>query len=366
MAEALKDMYTKKFLIGFATKVQGAYGTFDCEGFVATAVDATWEELKLKERMRRITETLGMYLPKRFEEAIKVLFDIDESCVGFPYLFFPDFVAVYGKHPEHFQLSMEALERFTIRSSSEFAVRPFITRDPERMICQMLKWSQSSNQHVRRLASEGCRPRLPWGEALTVFKNDPIPVLAVLENLKEDPSLYVRKSVANNLNDISKDNPLVVIEIIRKWKGVHPYTDWILRHASRTLIRMANPEVMKLFGYEESMDGCLTTSATLHIDLPEVRIGESSELKYEINIRQGEPVHIRIEYGIDFVKARGKTSRKLFLLSDKTVPGGTYLKGSRMHRWKNLTTRKHYPGEHTIVLLINGFQVANTVMKLDV
>jgi PAS domain-containing protein len=191
-------------------------------------------------------------------------------------------------------------------------------------------------------------------------------MLAVLENLKEDPSLYVRKSVANNLNDISKDNPLVIIEVIRKWKGVHPYTDWILRHGSRTLIRIANPEVMKLFGYEESMDGALTTSATLHIDSSEIKLGESTELKYEINIRQGEPVHMRIEYGIDFVKARGKTSRKLFMLSDKTVPGGTCLEGSRMHRWKNLTTRKHYPGDHRVTLLINGCEVANTVMKLDV
>jgi hypothetical protein len=147
---------------------------------------------------------------------------------------------------------------------------------------------------------------------------------------------------------------------------VHPYTDWILRHGSRTLIRIANPEVMKLFGYEESMDGSLTTSANLLIDLPEGRIGESSELKYEINIRQGEPVHIRIEYGIDFVKVKGKTSRKLFMLSDKTVPGGTCLKGSRMHSWKNLTTRMHYSGDHRITLLINGCEVANTVMKLDV
>lgn len=365
MAAALKDIYNQEFLRNFANKVQSAYKVFDIEGFIVTIIDDTWDELKLKARMRRIAQTLGVYLPENYEESLEILFSIDESCVGFPYLFFPDFVEVYGQGHEKWNLSIKALERFTIRSSSEFAVRSFIKVDPEKMMMQMLHWSKSENEHLRRLASEGCRPRLPWGEALTVFKKDPTLVLSVLERLKEDPSLYVRKSVANNLNDISKDNPDIVLEIVRRWKGVHPYTDWILRHGCRTLIKKADSEIMKLFGYAKLTDKPLTTSATLSVDSYRVKIGESCQLKYELCICEGEPVHIRIEYGIDFVKARGNTSRKIFLLADKTVPGGQRITGSRTHSWRQLTTRHHYPGEHGVVLLVNGCEVAHTTIKLD-
>jgi 3-methyladenine DNA glycosylase AlkC len=368
MPEPLKAVYNEAFLHQFSEKVHAVYSVFDTEGFIATVIDSTWDELALKVRMRRISETLGRYLPSRFEEALAILFAIDETCVGFPYLFFPDFVAVYGQAEEHWELSMKAMERFTVKSSAEFAVRPFLLRDPERMMCQMEEWAQHLNEHVRRLASEGCRPRLPWGEALSMFKHDPTPVLRVLEMLKADPSLYVRKSVANNLNDIAKDHPALVLETARRWKGMHPYTDWIIRQGCRTLIRKAHPEAMALFGYAEEPAGAasLTTCASLVVEPSVLRIGESCELQYALCIREGEPVHIRIEYGIDFVKAGGRTSRKNFLLSDKTVPGGARLTGTRTHHWLDLTTRRHYPGEHRFALLVNGREIAYAVMKLDV
>lgn len=365
MAEALKDIYSKEFLDNFAEKVHSTYDDFDKKGFIDTVMDDSWDELKLKARIRKITKALGIYLPEKYEDALEVLFAIDESCVGFPYLFFSDFVEVYGQDDENWELSMKAMERFTTKSSAEFAVRSFFIRDPERMICQMLEWSKSSNEHVRRLASEGCRPRLPWGQALTMFKDDPDPVISVLEQLKEDSSLYVRKSVANNLNDISKDNPSVVLKIVSRWQGVNLNTDWILRRASRTLIRKAQPEVMKLFGYEEVTDGSIIKSASLSAEPTALKIGNSCYLNYNISISEGKPVHIRIEYGVDFVKARGNTSRKLFLLSDKTVAGGETIKGTKGHKWKDLTTRRHYPGEHKIVLLVNGHEVACTMVKLD-
>nr|WP_312289469.1 DNA alkylation repair protein [Clostridium chromiireducens] len=365
MADALKDIYSKEFLESFARKVQSAYNIFDEKGFVDDVIDNKWQELKLKERIRRISEILGRYLPEKYGDALEVLFSIDEECIGFPYLFFPDFVVVYGSKFEHWELSMKAIERFTMRSSSEFAVRPFIISDPEFMMQQMLKWSKSDNEHVRRLASEGCRPRLPWGEGIPVFKKDPKPVISVLEQLKEDQSVYVRKSVANNLNDISKDNPETIIEIIKKWKGKNSYTDWILRHGARTLIRKADPEVMRLFGYGDVQGNSIVTSANLSVDLKTVKIGENSTFTYEVYVRNGERVHIRIEYGIDFVKARGNVSRKLFLLSDKTVLGGEHITGARTHSWKNLTTRRHYEGEHKIVLLVNGCEVSNTIINLE-
>jgi 3-methyladenine DNA glycosylase AlkC len=365
MAELLKDMYHETFLRQFGEKVHAVYDAFDTEVFIAGAIDGSWDELKLKERIRRISEILGKNLPTRYDEALDVLYEIDETCVGFPYLFFPDFVEVFGHAEEHWELSMNALERFTSKSSAEFAVRSFLLRAPDRMMLQMLTWAEDPSEHVRRLASEGCRPRLPWGQALTLFKQDPTPLLPVLELLKADPSLYVRKSVANNLNDIAKDHPSVVVETARRWIGVHPDTDWILRHGCRTLIRKANPEALSLFGYAQaSEEVALTTYASLSAEPSVLSIGGNCELRYEIHIREGDPMRIRLEYGIDFVKAKGQTSRKLFMLSDKIVPGSTRLSGTRTHRWANLSTRRHYPGEHRITLTVNGVEAAHTVIQL--
>lgn len=365
MADLLKDVYSKDLLMGFGRKVQSAYSAFKTSKFVASVMDETWEALPLKARTRRISTTLGSMLPARYEEALGVLFAVADSCVGFPYLFFPDFVAVYGQAAEHWELSMKALEYFTQQSSSEFAVRPFILSDPARVMSRMMGWAGHPDENVRRFASEGCRPRLPWGEALPMFKAEPSPVLAVLEQLKADPSLYVRKSVANNLNDISKDNPDVVIDVARSWKGKSPETDWIIRQGCRTLIRKADPRTMELFGYASTQNETpLAVSASVSIQPLEVPIGGNCEIRYDVAVRDGEPVHIRLEYGIYFVKAGGKTSRKSFLLSDKTVPGGARLTGTRKHSWSEMTTRRHYPGDHRIVLLVNGSETAEATLSL--
>ncbi|MGN7356549.1 hypothetical protein ACTHPF_04230 [Paenibacillus sp. SAF-054] len=365
MAEALKAMYNREFLQGFGEKVRSVYPAFDIQGFITHIMDHSWEEMALKARTRRITEALGHGLPDTYDDAIRILFQIDEECVGFPYLFFPDFVEVFGRAPKDWELSMQALERFTQRSSAEFAVRVFIIQDPRRMMKQMLDWSGHPSEHVRRLASEGARPRLPWGQALTMFKKDPSPVLEVLEELKEDPSLYVRKSVANNMNDIAKDHPEIIIRLAKRWMGSSPHTNWIVRHGCRSLIRQANPEILELFGYAQADEGVsLAEESALSVEPVATTIGGSSELSYTIAAREGEPIRLRIEYGVYYVKANGQTSRKLFLLSDKTVPGGSKLSGTRKISWADLTTRKHYPGEHRIVLLLNGQEIAETKLML--
>jgi 3-methyladenine DNA glycosylase AlkC len=365
MGTQLKDIYNEKLLQEFGEKVHNVYCKFDQKGFTDDIITSEWDSLPLKARMRRITEVLGQHLPMSYEDALDVLFSIDESCIGFPYLFFPDFVEVYGQEEEHLELSLKALERFTQRSSSEFAIRPFIVKYPDPVMKRMMIWAKHPNEHVRRLASEGSRPRLPWGMALQIFKKDPSQVINILEQLKNDPSLYVRKSVANNLNDISKDNPIVVLDIVKKWINIHPYTDWILRKGCRTLIRNGNLEAMKLFGYTNFLDEKLEiTEASISLESSSIKIGESCELRYELDIPKCESAYIRIEYGVDFVKARGNKSRKLFLLSDKTVAGGTHISGIKTHSFADLTTRRHYPGEHRIALLINGQEKAYTILKI--
>ena len=366
MAEALKDMYHLDFLTKFGEKVQAVYSSFDIKQFVMLTMREDWESLALKARTRRITESLGECLPESYPVAIEILLQITDDCTHLAYLFFPDFVEVYGQDDAHWDLSMEALARFTSGSSAEFAVRAFILRNPDKMMAQMLIWARHPNEHIRRLASEGCRPRLPWGQALTIFKRDPALILPILELLKDDTSLYVRKSVANNLNDIAKDHPELVVQIAERWQGISERTDWIIRHACRTLVRKCHPGAMALFNYLPSHDlSSIVARAELHVNPQKVCIGENTDLKYSIEFSNEKPVHLRIEYGIDFVKAGGKISRKLFLLSDKTIAPNTNIKGNRRHQWKNLTTRRHYAGEHRIVLIINGYEAASSTIQLD-
>ncbi|MDF2572337.1 MAG: putative alkylation repair enzyme, partial [Sporomusa sp.] len=295
MGDALKNIYTSKFLQDFGYMVSTAYRKFPCEQFVASVLAHPWDELSLRARMQRIAEVLGKYLPKHYEDALAVLFSIDEDCNGFPYLFLPDFVTTYGLSEEHWDLSMKALEHFTQHSSSEFAIRPFILKEPARAMKYMLQCSLHPNEHVRRFSSEGCRPRLPWSMDLSLFKKDPSPVLEVLENLKADSSLSVRKSVANNLNDIAKDNPELVLKTVKHWIGTSLDTDWILRQGCRTLIRKADPDALALFGYTKSTEEKpLIKNAVLTVEPNQLHIGDSCNLYYSLDIDWETQAHIRL------------------------------------------------------------------------
>ncbi|GGN95412.1 DNA alkylation repair protein [Saccharibacillus kuerlensis] len=367
MPEPLKSIYTEAFLQDFTAKLKSAYPPFDSTLFITFVLGDDWESLELKARIRRISQALGRTLPKSFAEALDVLYRIDEHCVGFPYLFFPDFVEVHGQAEDDVELALDALERFTSKSSSEFAIRAFLIHAPDRTMTRMRKWTSSDNEHVRRLASEGCRPRLPWGQSLPLFKRNPAPVLDILERLKRDPSLYVRKSVANNLNDISKDNPRQVKETAYRWYGSDPLTDWIVRRGCRGLLRQADPEILALFGYATAENGNAllpVDQASLQLSSASITIGEHIELHFSLTARPGAPVRLRLEYAIDFIKASGRSSRKLFMLADRTLDGGERLSGTRRHRFADLTTRRHYPGIHRIVLLINGIQYAEGHLSL--
>ncbi|WP_028612733.1 DNA alkylation repair protein [Paenibacillus harenae] len=368
MAEPLKAIYDGLFIERFAGLVKSDWAPFDGTAFAGNVRDGDWEQLELKARTRKITAALGAALPQAYEEALAVLYRIDEKCTGLPYLFFPDFVEVFGMASENWDLSIAALERFTKRSTSEFAVRAFILADPDRMVAQMLAWAEHPNEHVRRLASEGIRPRLPWAQALPLFKRDPSPVLPILDKLKRDSSLYVRKSVANNLNDIAKDHPELVAELAASWIGQDDKTDWIVRHGCRTLIKKANPRVMALFGYteheEDDAANPLVSLAEVSVTPTSVPIGGEAALHYRVRLREGERAKLRIEYGIDFVKSGGKTSLKRFLLSDREFAGGAAPEGSRVHRFADLTTRKHYAGIHRISIWVNGREAASAELQL--
>ena len=228
---------------------------------------------------------------------------------GLENMVFQDFVEVYGR--DSFEISMMALEHFTIGSSSEFAIRQFILRYEDRTMKQILLWAESENEHIRQLASEGCRPRLPWAIALPVFKSDPTPVLEILECLKDDSSPYVRKSVANNLNDISKDNPLLVKKLTKEWIGVDTKRDALLKHGCRTLLKASDSEVLSLFSFTKPE----------HISLKNfthtqnVKMGEALEFSFEL-CSSDNLGKLRIEFAIGFLRKNGKHNQKVFKISE--------------------------------------------------
>ncbi|HBG5346805.1 TPA: DNA alkylation repair protein [Clostridioides difficile] len=349
MPELLKNMYNRESLHEVAVAIQSVYNSFKVDEFIKSTMDETWNNLELKARCRKISMSLGMYLPEDYKEALSIL---EKSVAGFYFaFFFPDFVEVYGQDDVNWDLSISALERNTKYWSSEFAVRAFIIKDEERMMAQMRKWSKHKNEHVRRLASEGCRPQLPWGQAIAKFKKDPTPVLPILEQLKTDTSTYVQKSVANNLNDISKTHPDLVVSIAKDWYGKNKSTNWIVKHGCRTLLKKGNRDVLALFGYDD------TTSINLQdftLETTSISIGE--DLTFSFKILAKKATKTRLEYGIDYVKSNGKKSRKIFKISEVSLKENEKKSYMKKHSFADVSVRKHYPGIHSIAIIINGIE----------
>lgn len=354
MGDTFAGKYNLDFFNKFTAIVKLKYPAFDSTKFLNLIYDASWEQKQLKQRIRHISASLRLTLPMSYSEALSVLIQIAPQCIGVEYLLFPDFVEVYGL--DDWTDSIPALERFTLFSSSEFAVRPFIVQDPVRMMDQMLQWAIHPDHHIRRLASEGCRPRLPWAMALDIFKVDPSPIMPILEQLKRDSSIYVQKSVANNLNDISKDHPEQIKQLARVWYGENHQTDWIVKHGCRGLLRKGDPDVLSLFGFVTSPD---VTIRGLMLDEEMLAIGQSLNFSFSIRTNSSVTQLLRVEYGIDFVKSNGTTSRKLFKITEHNYDN-VERKYVRTHHFKDLTTRKHYPGKHRLSVIINGKELATT------
>ena len=349
MPEPLKNMLNPKSLREFAENIHSVYNPFPVDEFIASTIDEKWESLELLARGHQIAANLRKYLPTDYQEAINICSQAIPSTDGWYCLIFPDFVEMYGQDAENWDTSVAALELFTQYGSSEFAVRPFIIKNEERMMTQMYAWSKHKNEHVRRLASEGCRPALPWAQALPKYKKDPSPVLPILEQLKTDPSAYVRKSVANNLNDISKTHPDLVAGLAKDWYGKNKDTDWIIKHGCRTLLKQGNSDVLAIFGYHNAAD----------IDVSDFAVAETSvtlgsDLTFSFAVQAKEATKIRLEYGIDYVKANGKRNRKIFQISETALKAHEKKLYTKTHSLADLSTRKHYLGTHSVTLIVNG------------
>ncbi|GAK50522.1 hypothetical protein U14_01753 [Candidatus Moduliflexus flocculans] len=360
MAELLKhQFFTPDAIQHFAETIFQHHPAFDRETFTTRVFADGWEAKELKARMRHVTICLHETLSLAYADALGILKLAAPAIKGFDGLCLPDYVERYGR--EDWERSLPALGYFTKFASSEFAIRPFLDQDPDRVMPFLLQWAEDDDQNVRRFASEGCRPRLPWSMALPKFKRDPRPILPVLEKLKADESEFVRKSVANNLNDISKDHPDLLLDLCERWQGQDARTDWILKHACRTLLKAGNPRALGLFGHNHVI--CATIEEA-HLDNTRLSIGETARFSFTLNLNEPEPANVRLEYAVYFVKANRQVSKKVFKITENVYEPGTY-PFSKRHAFVERTTRKHYPGKHRITIIVNGDEKAEMTIELQ-
>lgn len=352
---ALKDIYSIEFYNQLSNVLAETITGFDKETFIAKIFIPEFSQMELKERMRHTTKVLHNFLPENFSEAFSFLKSmmakLRENNIGedsLPYIFIPDYIEIYCI--DDYENAMEAIEFTTQFISCEFGIRPFLIKYEDEIMVQMKIWSLHENHKVRRLASEGSRSKLPWAMAVPHLKKNPDLVIEILENLKNDSSEYVRRSVANNLNDIAKDHPEKVLEIAKKWKGISKETDAIVKHGARTLLKQGHPEILKIYG----LDSRKIEVEDFKIATPKVIIGESLEFSFTIKNNNNAVKTVRLEYGIYYKKSKGHLAKKIFKISERDYQPNEMIKVIRKQSFKIITTRVFYAGNHQLSIIVNG------------
>ena len=340
--------------------IKAVHFDFDDEEFVKRVVKK-FPKLELKERIVWIRENLKKFLSEDYRDAVQILIeslpeegDPNEKDDDFgDFIFAPinDFVAAYGCDRKNLLFSLRALKEITKRFSAEDAVRYFLVAFPEETLERIGKWSRDSNYHVRRLASEGTRPRLPWSQKLELDSEKII--VKILDNLYYDKTRYVVRSVANHINDISKINPRLAVSTLGRWRKsnrqINKEMEYLISHALRTLIKKGDKDALKLLGY--SSDPAIVVREFV-IKKNEVKIGESVEFNFKIIAKKKES--LMIDYIIYFQTKSGKKSFKVFKIKKVTLNKGEELKVNKRHPLRVMTTRKLCSGKHRVELQING------------
>ena len=349
MAAPLKEMFNLKFYQQLGGELSKADRHFHADAFVKE-VTAGLDERSLIERMRNTSVVLKKHVPADYKKTIELFTEIIPAYTSsFTSLIFPDFVGQYGH--THFDLSMEALKHFTKYGSSEFAVREFLKRDFNKTIKVMNTWAADENHHVRRLASEGSRPRLPWSFHLQEVIKNPEVTRPILEKLKADDELYVKKSVANHLNDFSKHHAAYMLDVINSWDKTNEHTAWIIKHASRTLIKKGHPSTLSVFNFEKNVK---IKVSDFRLNTSTIRLGDTLVFDFTIESQKKTAQKLVIDYAIGYVKKSGEISPKIFKLKETDLQPRQTACITKAQRFIDFSTRKHFAGKHFIELLING------------
>ncbi len=357
MADSLKTFFDARLVERLAASLHEASPAFPRAAFVREAA-ASLDGRELMDRARHIATALHRALPRDYPEAVGVLLRSlgpqaepmeGGAMANFFYLPHTMFVAEHGL--EHFEDSMRAQHALTQRFTAEFSIRPYLERHTGKTLARLREWTKDPSVHVRRLVSEGTRTRLPWASRLRAFQQDPTPVLALLERLKDDAELYVRRSVANNLNDIGKDHPALVVQVAKAWmKGATPEREWLVRHALRSAIKRGEPEALEVVG--AGPPSGIEARAT---KLPRhAALGGTVEVHFEVANRSKQRQTLVVDLAVHFQKANGEARPKVFKVRELELgPGQTEVLSKRVS-FEQLSTRKHYPGPHRFEALVNG------------
>ncbi len=325
--------------------------------------------LGLNERNALVREALHAHLPAGFQQAAAILLralgperpcEGPGSYPGFHLMAVCAYVAKYGiADPD---AALPALREMTKRFSAEFAIRPFLDRHEDRALDELRRWAADPDPRVRRLASEGSRPRLPWGMRLRRFIRDPGPVLELLEGLKEDPEPFVRRSVANNLNDIAKDHPNRVVATLKRWRTIpNPGTQWIVKHALRTLLKQGHPAALGLLGYSGEVRVAI---GSLSLRPVRIAIGNTLLIRFTLRSTARKSQRVMIDYVVHHVKANGRTTPKVFKLTTRVLGPAESCAIAKRHSFKPIGIRPYYPGRHAVEIQVNGRRLAKKTFTL--
>ncbi|MGH8924580.1 MAG: DNA alkylation repair protein, partial [Acidimicrobiia bacterium] len=308
-------------------------------------------------RAHHIADALALYLPSDRREALRILgaslgppLGEVESAGMESFLYLPDvfFVAEHGL--DHFEEAMSFQYQVTQRFTAEGSIRAFLDRYPDKALDRLREWAGDSNMHVRRLVSEGTRPRLPWASRLSRFQKDPTPVLELLELLKDDPTDYVRRSVANNLNDISKDHPDLVVETGRRWLS-DPDRRRLVEHGLRTLVKQGHPGALAALGFGT---GAPVVVESVAVESRRVAIGGRVTIEAIVSNPTSSAHRLVVDIRVHFVKANGATSPKVFKGAVLELAAGATARVRKSISLAIHTTRTPRRGEHQVEILING------------
>jgi 3-methyladenine DNA glycosylase AlkC len=363
-SNAFKNLINSKVVQITGEQILKFYPIFELKKFVLEASEL--DDLELKARVLQITKCLKKYLPEDYLHAIGIITEVisSDTVTGFALWPFSEFIGQYGL--ADFDVSMDAMYLLTQKFTSEFAIRTFFINDHSKVLKYFHKWAKDKNPHVRRLVSEGSRPLLPWGMKLEVFVKDPSLTILLLDKLKWDDELYVRKSVANHLNDISKHHPRLVIVTLKRWEGECPlkHADklaWIKKHALRTLIKKGDVSALKLMGVSSKAKIAISK---ISLGKKIVKIGEKLEFTFTISSKAKVEQKLVVDYLIHYVKANKTLRPKVYKLKTFTIRPGQKILISKSHSLRQITTIVFYEGEHMVSVQINGKIIVNEKWQL--
>ena len=361
-----KDYFDKAAAAAMANQVATVYKDFDKAAFKRAALRHI-NTLEFKDRVVQFSNALHQTLPSTYPKAIKILqksfpkAPLSAESVMDGWLQWPvgQFIADYGV--DHFDESMQAMVILTQKFSSEFAVRPFVERYPGKTLSALLDLTRHPDEHVRRWCSEGTRTRLPWGIKLHGLIKNPNPVWPILDKLIDDESLYVRRSVANNINDLSKDHPQQVLKKCAQWqKKNSAHRLWVIKHGLRGLIKAGNSDALDLVGYgkPENIVAELTISPT------SIAIGKSVQLSTQLSNISTRSQSLMIDYVVHYVRKNNAKGGKVFKWKSLELAAGKSVTLSKKQAMKPATVRALYEGVHKVEVQVNGHRLAESEFLL--